>query len=45
MKLEPFLLRLLDFKEEEEEEEEEEEDGDEELGEDKRWFLSTLMVG
>ena len=40
MKLEPFLLRLLDFKEEEEEE-----DGDEELGEDKRWFLSTLMVG
>ena len=44
MKLEPFLLRLLDFKEEEEEEEEEE-DGDEELGEDKRWFLSTLMVG
>ena len=42
MKLEPFLLRLLDFKEEEEEEEE---DGDEELGEDKRWFLSTLMVG
>ena len=43
MKLEPFLLRLLDFKEEEEEEEEE--DGDEELGEEKRWFLSTLMVG
>ena len=42
MKLEPFLLRLLDFKEEEEEEEE---DGDEELGEEKRWFLSTLMVG
>ena len=42
MKLEPFLLRLLNFKEEEEEEEE---DGDEELGEDKRWFLSTLMVG
>lgn len=39
MKLEPFLLRLLDFKEEEEE------DGDEELGEEKRWFLSTLMVG
>ena len=43
MKLEPFLLRLLNFKEEEEEEEEE--DGDEELGEEKRWFLSTLMVG
>ena len=42
MKLEPFLLRLLDFKEEEEEEEE---DGDGELGEEKRWFLSTLMVG
>lgn len=42
MKLEPFLLRLLDFKEEEEEDEEE--DGDEELGEEKRWFLSTLMV-
>ena len=41
MKLEPFLLRLVDFKEEEEEEE----DGDEELGEEKRWFLSTLMVG
>lgn len=40
MKLEPFLLRLLDFKEEEDEEE----DGDEELGEEKRWFLSTLMV-
>lgn len=40
MKLEPFLLRLLDFKEEEEEE-----DGDEELGEEKRWFFSTLMVG
>lgn len=41
MKLEPFLLRLLDFKEEEEDEEE---DGDEELEEEKRWFLSTLMV-
>lgn len=40
MKLEPFLLRLLDFKEEEDEEE----DGDEELEEEKRWFLSTLMV-